>query len=98
MEQLPDSFDDLCDAILALRTRDEVAAFLRDACTLPSSRRSATGWPSARLLDSGMPYAEVAERVGTAPRPRSRASPTGCGTARAATGSRSTGSRQRGAG
>jgi uncharacterized protein YerC len=26
--------DDLCDALLGLRSRDEVAAFLRDVCSL----------------------------------------------------------------
>src|SRR5688500_11993865 len=34
VEQLPD-LDDLADAVLSLRDRDEVRRFLRDLCTLP---------------------------------------------------------------
>jgi TrpR-related protein YerC/YecD len=55
--------DDLCDALLALRSRDEVAAFLRDVCSLHELEVLSHRWHAARLLDQGVPYAEVARRV-----------------------------------
>ena len=55
--------DDLCDALLALRTRDEVAAFLRDVCSLHELEVLSHRWHAARLLDQGVPYAQVAQRV-----------------------------------
>jgi TrpR-related protein YerC/YecD len=55
--------DDLCDALLMLRTRDEAAAFLRDVCSLHELEVLAHRWEAARLLDQGIPYARVAERV-----------------------------------
>ena len=55
--------DDLCDALLALRSRDEVAAFLRDVCSLHELEVLSHRWHAARLLDQGVPYAQVAKRV-----------------------------------
>src|SRR5436305_15273324 len=55
--------DDLCDALLSLRSRDEVAAFLRDVCSLHELEVLSHRWHAARLLDQGVPYAQVAERV-----------------------------------
>ena len=55
--------DDLCDAIVALRNRDEAAAFLRDVCTLHELEVLAHRWHAAQLLDRGIPYAEVARTV-----------------------------------
>jgi TrpR-related protein YerC/YecD len=55
--------DDLCDALLALRTRDEAAAFMRDVCSLHELEVLSHRWHAARLLDEGVPYAEVARRV-----------------------------------
>ena len=52
--------DDLCDAVVALRSRDEAAAFLRDVCTLHELEVLAHRWHAAQLLDRGIPYAEVA--------------------------------------
>jgi TrpR-related protein YerC/YecD len=57
------AFDDLCDAILTLQTPAEVAAFLRDVCSLHELEVIAHRWQAARLLDQGMPYAKVAEAV-----------------------------------
>lgn len=61
-EQLP-GFDELADAVLALRTRDEARRFLRDLCTLAELEAFAHRWQIARLLDQRLPYLEVAERV-----------------------------------
>ena len=58
-----EAVDDLCDALLTLRTRDEVGAFLRDVCSLHELEVITHRWQAARLLDQGMPYAKVAEAV-----------------------------------
>lgn len=56
--------DDLLDAILSLRTRDEAARFLRDLCTLAELETLAHRWQVAQLVDQGLPYHEVARRAG----------------------------------
>ena len=56
--------DDLCDALLSLGTRDEAAAFLRDICTIAELEALGHRLAAARLIDAGVPYAEVARRVG----------------------------------
>ena len=56
--------DDLCDALLALRTRDEAAAFLRDVCSLHELETLSHRWQAARMLDRGTPYARVASELG----------------------------------
>jgi TrpR-related protein YerC/YecD len=56
--------DDLLDAILSLRTRDEAARFLRDLCTLAELETLAHRWQVAQLVDQGLPYHEVARRTG----------------------------------
>jgi TrpR-related protein YerC/YecD len=55
--------DDLCEALLVLRTPDEVASFLRDVCSLHELEVLSHRWHAARLLDQGVPYAQVAQRV-----------------------------------
>lgn len=55
--------EDLCDAFLTLRSRDEVASFLRDLCSLHELEALAHRWQTARLLDQGTPYARVAAEV-----------------------------------
>jgi TrpR-related protein YerC/YecD len=57
--------DALADAILVLRTRDEVRRFLRDLCTFPELEALTHRWQTALLLETGMPYVEIAERVPT---------------------------------
>ena len=54
------AFDQLCDAFLALRTREEAAAFLRDICSLHELEALSHRWQAARMLDQGTPYARVA--------------------------------------
>ena len=66
MEQLPDAFDDLCAALASLDGRDDVAAFLRDACTLSELEAICHRLEVARLLDrGGRTYLEIAKEVGT---------------------------------
>ncbi len=57
--------DDLADTILSLRGRDEVQRFLRDLCTLPELEALAHRWQTVKLLEEGLPYLEIAERVPT---------------------------------
>ncbi len=58
-------FDDLVDALLTMRTPDEAKRFLRDLCTLTELEALAHRWQIARLVDEGMPYLEIAQRVPT---------------------------------
>jgi TrpR-related protein YerC/YecD len=57
--------DELADAFLSLRSRDEARRFLRDLCTLPELEALAHRWQIVRLLEEGLPYVEIAERVPT---------------------------------
>lgn len=56
---------ELADAFQSLRTNEEVTRFLRDLCTLPELEALAHRWQTARLVDQGVPYLEVAARVPT---------------------------------
>jgi len=51
-------------AILRLRTVDEAEGFFRDLCTLGELRDMAHRWAVARLLDSGLHYAEISRLTG----------------------------------
>ena len=64
IEDVP-GLDDLADALLTLRTRDEAKRFLRDLCTLGELEAVAHRWQIVRLLAEGRPYLEIAERVHT---------------------------------
>ena len=57
--------DDLAGAFLALETRDEAKRFLRDLCTLPELEALTHRWQIARLVEEGVPYLEIAQRVPT---------------------------------
>ena len=56
--------NDLADAFLTLRTREEATAFLRDLCSLHELETLSHRLAVAKLLDGGMPYARVAAEVG----------------------------------
>ena len=60
-----EGIDELAVAIRTLRTTDEVTRFLRDLCTRAELQALAHRWQTARLLDEGVPYLEIAERVPT---------------------------------
>ncbi len=64
VEAVP-GLDELADAMLTLRTRDEARRFLRDLCTLGELEALAHRWQIARLVASGRPYLEIAENVRT---------------------------------
>jgi len=54
----------LFDAVLALRTEDEAAAFFRDLCTLGELTDLSHRWAVVRLLDQGHSYRQIAEETG----------------------------------
>jgi TrpR-related protein YerC/YecD len=64
VEAVP-GLDELSEAVLAVRTREEAQRFLRDLCTLPELEALAHRWQIVLLLDEGVPYVEIAERVPT---------------------------------
>jgi len=57
--------DDVVDALLTMRTPDELKRFLRDLCTLSELEALAHRWQTARLVDQGVAYHEIAHRVPT---------------------------------
>jgi len=57
--------EELAAAFLRLRNRDEARRFLRDLCTRGELEALAHRWQVVRLLDEGVPYLEIAERVHT---------------------------------
>ena len=58
----------LYDALLSLKTRDEVDAFLADLCTPSEVRAFAERWEVARLLDAGgKSYREIAAEARASP-------------------------------
>ena len=64
IEAIP-GLDDLADALLSLRGRDEVTRFLRDLCTFTELEALAHRWQTVKLLEQNVPYLEIAERVPT---------------------------------
>jgi TrpR-related protein YerC/YecD len=61
--EVVDGLDELADAFLALGSRDEVSRFLRDLCTLSEVEAMTHRWQIAKLVDEGVPYLVIAERL-----------------------------------
>lgn len=58
----------LYDAVLCLKTREELDAFLADLCTPSELRAFAERWQVARLLDAGdKSYREIATEAHASP-------------------------------
>jgi TrpR-related protein YerC/YecD len=57
--------DDLADALLSVRTREECRRFLRDLCTLGELEALVNRWQIACLVEEGYSYLEIADRVRT---------------------------------
>ncbi len=57
--------DDLAATVTSLRDAEEVKRFLRDLCTLPELEALAHRWQIVQLIEQGVPYLEIAERVPT---------------------------------
>src|SRR4029077_20497735 len=64
VEEVP-GLDDLADALLVLRTRDEAKRFVRDLCTLGELEALAHRWQIARLVADGRSYLDIADAVHT---------------------------------
>src|SRR5436309_795789 len=57
--------DELCDALLTPRTREELRSLLRDLCTPAELRALAERWHVARLLDrTDLSYRDIHEATG----------------------------------
>lgn len=55
---------DLLETITGLRSLDDAERFFRDLCTIPELHTLAARWEVVRLLDQGVPYAQIAGRTG----------------------------------
>jgi TrpR-related protein YerC/YecD len=60
----PSALDDLVEALLALRTPDEVRAFLDDLCTPAELESISDRWRVVPLLRQDVPYREIHDRTG----------------------------------
>ncbi len=59
---------DLYDALLSLKSREEVEAYLADLCTPSELRAFTERWAVARMLDAGdKSYREIAVEAGASP-------------------------------
>lgn len=58
------SVEQLADALVSIDDRDAMLAFLRDVCSFNELSTLAQRLEVARLVDQGVPYAEVARRLG----------------------------------
>ncbi len=63
VEPVP-GLDELADALLTLRTRDDARRFLRDLCTVGELEALAHRWQIACLVEEGVPYLDIASRIG----------------------------------
>jgi TrpR-related protein YerC/YecD len=54
----------LCSALAALRTPEEVRAFLRDLCTPAEIQAMADRWAVVEPLERGLPYREIHRLTG----------------------------------
>lgn len=58
------SVEQLADALVGIDDRETMLAFLRDVCSFTELAALAQRLEVARLVDQGVPYAEVARRLG----------------------------------
>ena len=56
--------EQLADALVAIDSRDEMLAFLRDVCSFSELAALSQRLEVARLVDRGIPYAEIARQLG----------------------------------
>jgi TrpR-related protein YerC/YecD len=55
----------LMKALVSLKSEEHVAAVLRDMLTLAEIEEFANRLTIAKLLDEGLPYLEIAKKIGT---------------------------------
>ena len=54
----------LADALLTLKTREEMLAFLEDLCTIQELKSMAQRYEVAQLLEKKLTYAVISEQTG----------------------------------
>lgn len=54
----------LADALLALKTQDEMCAFLEDLCTIQELKSMAQRYEVAQMLEQKWTYAVISEKTG----------------------------------
>lgn len=59
-----DSTDELCEAILSLKNREECYAFLEDICTIKELLEMSQRLSVAKLLSRGMSYSQISQKTG----------------------------------
>ena len=59
-----DSTDELCEAVLSLKTREECYAFLEDICTIKELLEMSQRLSVAKLLSRGMSYSQISQKTG----------------------------------
>lgn len=69
-----ESVDRLFDTILSLKDRDECYAFFDDICTIKEITDMAQRLDTAFLIDEGISYQKISERVGVSTATISRVS------------------------
>ncbi|MFA6106146.1 MAG: YerC/YecD family TrpR-related protein [Patescibacteria group bacterium] len=55
--------DDLLETILGLENLTEARAFFRDLCTLKELKDLSERWEIAKMIERGLPYREIAEKL-----------------------------------
>jgi TrpR-related protein YerC/YecD len=65
LDEVPATLGSLADAMLTLRSREELLRFLRDLCTAPELEALTHRWEIVNLLEQRVPYLEISSRVGT---------------------------------
>ena len=55
--------EELFEAILRLKNKNEAANFFRDLLTISEIKEFSNRWQAAKLLSQGVSYAEVAEKL-----------------------------------
>lgn len=55
--------DDLFKAILSLENIDEAEKFFRDLCTIDEIKIMCERWEIAKLIDQGMPYRKISDKL-----------------------------------
>ena len=69
-----DSVDRLFDAVLSLKDRDECYAFFDDICTIQEITDMAQRLDTAFLIDEGISYQKISDRIGVSTATISRVS------------------------
>ena len=59
-----DSTDELCEAILSLKNREECYAFLEDICTIKELLEMSQRLSVAKLLSRGMSSSQISQKTG----------------------------------